>query len=137
VNTAAGCKEVIGADDPCFQGAADSKETVVCHGYVLTNDDLCWYHAKNAYGNGHGGYTFIGDKNMVSLEGLVKFVQEATASNNVRFLGQEVSADLLVAMRKEIKKREATRAVDLKLGAVVGFEQASNPFLHEQVLFLL
>jgi hypothetical protein len=142
MDTAAGCTQEISQADPCFQGDLGSTETVTCMGHVLTNDDKCWFHGMQAYkekkyGRARGKYAFIKDTHLISLVGLEKFVQEALMENNVRFLGQAVPADLLVAMGKEIKTRKAARAIQLQQGVVVGLEQISSPFLHAGVLFLL
>lgn len=137
--TSAGCVRVIGAGDACFQGDVGSKDKLICNGYVLTNDDLCWYHGREKYKETHrrcSAHEFIKDRDMISLKGLKQFVLEATAANNVRFLGQTIPDSLLTAMGTEVKAREACRANDVKVGALVGIDQMSNPWMHEAVVFL-
>jgi hypothetical protein len=135
VDTSHGCAEVITWKDPCYKGVKHSKEAIVCMALPLTVDDKCWYHGWVANGS-HKGWHFIENEQMVSLESIQKFVEEATATNNERFLGKKVPKALLTAMRGEVKRRTKQRAIDLEAGAVITYQQSSNPYLHPYVIYV-
>jgi hypothetical protein len=109
-----GCIAVISPGDPCYvkdaSTAGDGKDKVTCGAYVLSVQDLCWYHTSKA------DRKYLSNPNIVNRDRLATFLSEyentiptdtddhTTTSN--RFFGAPLSKVLITRMQTELARRD-------------------------------
>jgi type III secretory pathway component EscV len=103
-DSAAGCMQVISPGDRCYVGTGNT--VVRCNGFVLSNNDKCWFHLCQQHGR-----RAWSDEVLVHTDTLCRLIEESAQSKSAKFFGVELTDYLLDQMKSEVARRQALQVI--------------------------